>query len=84
MPAKDRHHIIPRVVCRDLGINPNFWGNIRKVKTTKHRAWHALFGSATPEQAIEIIRNEWSLTPEAKQEFSRLNESARTPLRRVA
>lgn len=70
--AKDRHHIIPRVRCRDLGINPNFPGNVTKVPTTKHRAWHTLFGCQTPEEAIETIRREWSLGAEARREYERL------------
>jgi hypothetical protein len=70
--AKDRHHIIPRVRCRDLGINPNFPGNVVKVKVSKHRAWHCLFGSQTPEEAIETIKREWSLSPDAQREFKRL------------
>lgn len=70
--AKDKHHIIPRSRCRDLGINPNFPGNTRKVSVTKHRAWHALFGCQTPEEAIETIRREWSLDAEAEREYERL------------
>jgi hypothetical protein len=70
--AKDRHHVIPRVRCRDLGINPNFPGNVVKVRTSKHRAWHTLFGSLTPDEAIEVIRNEWSLSEEARANFERL------------
>lgn len=72
MKAKDRHHIIPRVRCRDLGINPNFPGNVIKVRTSKHRAWHCLFGSLTPEEAIEVIRSEWSLSEEGQANFERL------------
>ena len=79
--AYDRHHVIPRSVCKDLGINPNFFGNIRKVKTNKHRAWHLLFGSATPEQAIEIIRQEWSLSEAGHTEMQRLMEHATPPKR---
>jgi hypothetical protein len=70
--SKDRHHIIPRVRCRDLGINPNFTGNVRKVPTSKHRAWHTLFSCQTPEEAIETIRREWSLDSESQQVFDRL------------
>jgi hypothetical protein len=70
--AKDRHHIIPRVRCRDLGINPNFPGNVVKVRTSQHRAWHTLFGSLTPEEAIEVIKSEWSLSEEAQANFERL------------
>ena len=62
--AKDRHHVVPRVRCRELGITPNFSGNVRRVSVSKHRAWHTLFGTALPEEAIEIIRKEWSLTDE--------------------
>lgn len=68
----DRHHVVPRAKCRALGISPNFPGNVRKVKTTKHRAWHTLFGSQTPEEAIETIRREWSLSQEAQQTLTRL------------
>ncbi|MDQ3816306.1 MAG: hypothetical protein M3362_01280 [Acidobacteriota bacterium] len=70
--SRDRHHIIPRVRCRDLGIPPNFPGNVVKVSTSKHRAWHTLFGSLTPEEAIEVIRSEWSLSEEAQAEYERL------------
>jgi hypothetical protein len=72
MKAKDRHHVIPRVRCRDLGINPNFPGNVRRVRTSKHRAWHCLFGAQTPEEAIETIRREWSLDDAGQKEFNKL------------
>ncbi len=75
--AKDRHHVIPRVRCRDLGISPNFPGNIRKVSTTKHRAWHTLFAAQTPEEAIETIRREWTLDAAGKKEFDRLTGNVR-------
>lgn len=65
--AKDRHHIMPRVRCRKLGIPPNFIGNVMKVSVSKHRAWHTLFGTALPEEAIEIIKREWSLPKEGEQ-----------------
>ncbi|MDQ3816123.1 MAG: hypothetical protein M3362_00345 [Acidobacteriota bacterium] len=81
MAGKDRHHIVPRVVCRDLGINPNFLGNVRKVSVTKHRAFHTLFGASTPEEAIEIIRREWSLDEEAQKTYERLKGNVE-PLRR--
>lgn len=68
----DRHHVISRRACRDLGISPNFPGNVVRVKTSKHRAFHTLFGSATPQEAIEILRKEWSLSEEAQAEFERL------------
>lgn len=68
----DRHHLIPRAKCREIGINPNFEGNVVRVKTSKHRAFHTLFGAATPEEAIEIIRNEWTLSESGEQEFKRL------------
>jgi hypothetical protein len=79
--ARDRHHIIPRVRCRELGINPNFLGNIRKVSTTKHRAWHTLFGSLLPEEAIEVIKREWTLDEEGQREFDKLKGNVE-PLRR--
>ena len=69
---KDRHHVIPRVRCRELGIPPNFVGNVRKVSVSKHRAWHTLFGTALPEEAIEIIKREWSLPEEGEQAMRRL------------
>lgn len=70
--AKDRHHIIPRVRCRRLGIAPNFAGNVKRVSVSKHRAWHTLFGTALPDEAIEIIRKEWSLPEEGEQAFRHL------------
>lgn len=73
--AKDRHHIIPKSRCRDLNINPNFQGNVIKVATNKHRAWHLLFSNSTPDEAIEIIRNEWSLSLEARAEFDSLRNN---------
>jgi hypothetical protein len=74
---KDRHHIIPKVRCRDLRITPHFEGNIVKVSTSKHRAWHTLFGAATPDEAIEIIKAEWSLSREGQTEFKRLTSNVR-------
>ena len=70
--AKDRHHVIPRVRCRELGIPPDFVGNVRKVSVSRHRAWHTLFGTALPDEAIEIIRSEWSLPKEGEQALKRL------------
>lgn len=70
--AKDHHHVIPRVRCRELGIAANFDGNVRKVSVSKHRAWHILFGTAMPEEAIEIIKSEWSLSKEGEQSLKRL------------
>lgn len=81
MAKKDRHHIIPRVRCRDLGINPNFPGNVRKVTTSKHRAWHTLFSCLLPEEAIEVIRREWMLDEKAQREFDKLKGNVE-PLRR--
>jgi hypothetical protein len=73
MSSYDRHHIVPRARCRQLGINPKFHGNVIRVRTTKHRAWHTLFGAQTPEEAIETIRREWSLSDEGQAEFNRLS-----------
>jgi len=70
--VKERHHVIPRVRCRELGIPPNFNGNVRKVSVSKHRAWHTLFGAMTPNEAIEAIGREWSLSADAQEEFARL------------
>lgn len=50
-----RHHIIPR---SKGGTNQT--SNIKKTTTSRHRAWHHLFGNATPLEAIEIIKAEWS------------------------
>lgn len=73
----DRHHVIPRSACLKLGIRPDFEGNIIRVKTGKHRAYHALFGSATPEEAINILLAEWSLSAEGAAEFTRLTQNVR-------
>ena len=72
MPSKDRHHLVPKSRCKELGINPNFPGNVRKVRVNKHRAWHVIFGNMTAEEAIEHIRAEWSLDQEAQRTFDRL------------
>lgn len=68
----DKHHIISRATCRKLGIDPDFEGNVVRVKTGKHRAWHQLFGSKTPDEAIETILDEWSLSEKGQAEFKRL------------
>lgn len=68
----DKHHIISRATCKKLGIDPGFEGNVIKVKTGKHRAWHQLFGSITPDEAIQVMLDEWSLSEAGKAEFKRL------------
>lgn len=73
MSNYDSHHIVPRARCRQLKINPRFRGNVMRVRTGKHRAWHMLFGAQTPEEAIETIRREWSLSEEGQAEFQRLS-----------
>lgn len=73
----DRHHIIPRTRCKELGIDPNFEGNVIKVKTNRHRAWHSLFGSRTPEEVIALIEAEWSLSEKGEAEFKRLTTNVR-------
>jgi hypothetical protein len=70
--AKDRHHVVPRVRCRELGVSPDFIGNVRKVSVSRHRAWHILFGTALPEEAVEIIRKDWSLAEEGEKTLQRL------------
>lgn len=70
--AKDRHHVIPRVRSQKLGIPPDFAGNVKKVSVSKHRAWHTLFGTALPEEAIEIIKQEWGLPKEGEEALKRL------------
>ena len=62
--TQDRHHIIPKSRCRELGINPKFSGNVVTITTGKHRAWHQLFGNKTPIEAIALIEAEWSLSAE--------------------
>lgn len=69
--VKDRHHIIPSARCRKLGIRPDFPGNVKRVPVSQHRAWHTLFGTALPEEAVEIIRNQWSLTAEGEEALKR-------------
>ena len=76
--ARDRHHVIPKVRCRTLQIPHNFDGNVVKVLTAQHRAWHILFANQTPEEAIETIKREWSLTEEAQAEFNKLCRQSRT------
>ena len=68
----DQHHIISRATCKRLGIDPHFEGNVVRVKTGKHRAFHTLFGTATPNEAIEMIKAEWSLSEEGQAEFKKL------------
>lgn len=68
----DKHHVLPKSRCKELGINPNFTGNIVRVRTSKHRAWHTLFGNKTPDEAIVTILEEWSLSKEGVAEFNRL------------
>lgn len=70
--TKDRHHVIPRVRCKELGIPPNFTSNVKKVSVSRHRAWHTLFGNQTPDEAIETIRRDWSLGTDGKREYERL------------
>jgi hypothetical protein len=55
-----------------LGIAPNFAGNVKRISVSKHRAWHTLFGTALPEEAIEIIKKEWSLPEEGEEALARL------------
>ncbi|CAN5584202.1 hypothetical protein BH10ACI1_BH10ACI1_15930 [soil metagenome] len=74
---KDRHHIIPRSRCKELGINPRFEHNVIRVSTSKHRAWHTLFGNKTPGEAIAAIEAEWSLSEAGQAEFKRLTENVR-------
>jgi len=68
----DTHHIIPRSRCKELGIDPNFLGNTKEVRVHKHRLWHQLFGNMTPEEAIDLIRREWSLDEVGQCEFKTL------------
>ena len=68
----DKHHILPKSRCKELGIDPNFSGNVVRVRTGKHRAWHQLFGNKTPAEAMQVIQEEWSLSKEGEAEFKRL------------
>ena len=67
--ATDRHHILPRSRCYQLGIDSEFDGNVVRVNQTKHRAWHILFSNLTPEEAIEYIKANWSLSKEGELAF---------------
>lgn len=79
----DRHHIYPKSRCKELGIDPNFDGNVIRVTTSKHRAWHTLFGNRTPEEAIAAIEAEWSLSKEGEAEFKRLTNVRLFPRRKT-
>lgn len=70
---QDRHHIIPKSRCREIGISPKFTGNVVLVGASKHRAWHTLFGNKTPAEAIALIEAEWSLSEQGQAEFKRLS-----------
>lgn len=67
----NRHHKIPRSRCRDMGIDPEFDGNVVIVNMTKHEAWHILFGNLMPEEAIELIEAEWALDRVGEAAFRR-------------
>ncbi len=79
----DRHHIIPKSRCREIGINPKFAGNVVTVGASKHRAWHTLFGNRTPAEAIALIEAEWSLSGEGQAAFNRLSGNVVLMKRRV-
>lgn len=70
--ATDVHHLIPKSRCKELGIDPNFPGNKKEVRTKKHRLWHQLFGNMTPDEIIEYIRRDWSLDAAGRREFKKL------------
>lgn len=70
----DNHHIIPQSRCRRWGIDPNFEGNIKRVRQDKHRAWHLLFGNMTSEEAVRHIRENWSLPEGLKSDFDHYKE----------
>ena len=67
--ATDRHHVVPRSRCYELGIDPDFDGNVIRVNQTKHRAWHILFSNMTSEEAIDYIREHWSLDKDGELAF---------------
>lgn len=69
--ATNKHHVYPRSRCREMGIDPEFEGNVRVVNMTKHEAWHILFSNMTPQEAIENIEEEWSLSKEGEASFRR-------------
>ena len=52
-----------------MGIDPEFDGNVRVVNLTKHTAWHILFGNLLPQEAIELIEEEWSLDRKGEAAF---------------
>ena len=69
--ATNKHHIIPRSRCREMGIDSEFDGNVVVVNMTRHEAWHILFGNRLPQEAIELIEEEWSLDKEGEIAFRR-------------
>jgi hypothetical protein len=77
--ATDRHHVVPRSRCYELGIDPDFDGNVIRVNQTKHRALHILFGNMLPEEMIEHIKTHWSLDKDGEQAFQ--NELKRRGLK---
>lgn len=52
-----------------MGIDPDFDGNVVTVNMTKHEAWHILFGNRLPQEAIELIEEEWSLSRQGEASF---------------
>lgn len=71
----DTHHIIPRSRCRELGIDHDFPGNRKEVRSKKHRIFHQLFGNMTPDEIIDYIRREWSLDAVGQREFKKLTRN---------
>lgn len=54
----ERHHLIPR--SRGGTNEPH---NIIEVTSTKHAAYHALVGNATPPEALVLLARDWYLLP---------------------
>lgn len=65
---RTRHHSIPRVVCKENGIDPGFKGNIIPKPRIQHEAWHTLFNAHTPWKVAEMLRSgEFRLLSEKKE-----------------
>ena len=61
MSKMTKHHCYPRSRCPELS---RVKWNIKEIPAKKHRAWHLLFGNATPEEVVIMIITEW--TPKEK------------------
>lgn len=53
-----KHHVIPRSICRQYGIDPSVRGNVLLKRWVQHRAYHNLFGAVTGWEALRVLCNE--------------------------